>query len=116
MGDQGFRSLVAYRRAASVSDELWAVVASWDSLARWTVGVQLVRAADSVAANLAEAYGRWSYPDRLRQLAIARGSACELEHWILRAESRGLPLPKDGLSHAKELGRLINGLRRSWSA
>jgi four helix bundle protein len=111
----GFEELVAYRRSVSLADEVRRCVEGWQSFDLWTVGVQLVRAADSVGANIAEAYGRWNYPDRRRVLFIARGSTCELEHWLMRAEARDLSCPTEALARARENGRLLNGLAKSWS-
>jgi four helix bundle protein len=110
----GFQRLAVYRRAVVLSDELRASVEEWPSFDLWTVGVQLVRAADSVGANIAEAYGRWNYPDRRRILFIARGSTCELEHWLMRANERNLKCPENALARARENGRLLNGLAKSW--
>jgi four helix bundle protein len=50
----------------------------------------LVRAADSIGANIAEANGRAKGPDQSRLLVIARGSIYETQHWLERARSRGL--------------------------
>jgi four helix bundle protein len=107
-----FRQLVAYRLAVDVADRAHSAAARWPSFDRWTVGVQLVRAADSVGANIAEAMGRWHGPDRRRLLFIARGSLYETEHWMLRAEGRGLlePGTNDRLG---EVARALNGLIRS---
>ena len=110
----GFVQLTAYRRAVVLADDSRTAVLSWDSFDRWTLGQQLVRAADSVGANIAEAYGRWSYADRRRMLFIVRGSLCELEHWFMRAEARGLLTPPTALGRAEEVGRMLNGLARSW--
>lgn len=74
----------------------------------------MVRAADSVGANISEAYGRWSYADRARMVFIARGSACELEHWLARAEQRGLLTPNGSREEASEVGRMLNGLAARW--
>jgi four helix bundle protein len=75
----------------------------------------MLRAADSVGANIAEAHGRDTYPDRRRQLYIARGSAFELEHWLTTAEARGLPVPEGASGEAARLSRMLNGLARRWS-
>jgi four helix bundle protein len=53
----GFRQLRVYRESVALADELHAAIKGWPSLERWTVGVQAIRAADSVGANIAEAYG-----------------------------------------------------------
>jgi four helix bundle protein len=105
----GFRELEAYRRAVVLANEVFELSAGWESFARWTLGVQLVRAADSVPANIAEATGRWHEPDRRRLLFIARGSLNETEHWLLTAEERGL-LPRGYSARVSEIGKPLNGL------
>ena len=76
------------------------------------LGIQLVRATDSIGANIAEAYGRRGDMDQRRLLYIARGSAYEAEHWIDRAASRSLI--SDGFApRINEVIRLLNGLIRS---
>jgi four helix bundle protein len=68
-----------------------------------------------VGANLAEAHGRRTNPDRLRFLWMARGSVSELQHWIRAARDRDLALPKHAEERADELGRMLNGLARAWT-
>ena len=53
-----FRDLVVYRRSCLLADRVRSQVVDWPSLDKWTLGLQLVRAADSIGANIAEAYGR----------------------------------------------------------
>ena len=107
---QGFEELVVYQRAAAFADELRAAVKTWDSVDCWTCGVQAIRAADSVGANIAEAMGRLTNPDRLRLLFVARGSVNELEHWIARAQAGDLSCPANSRTRAQEIGRMLNGL------
>jgi four helix bundle protein len=107
--DSDFRQLAAYRLAARVSDEAYDLVAAWPSFDRWSLGMQLVRAADSIGANIAEATGRWSFADKRRLLLIARGSLLEVEHWLARAEQRGLLATPPDLT---ELAKTLNGLIR----
>jgi four helix bundle protein len=45
-------------------------------------GVQLVRAATSIAANIAEGHGRFTLPAYRNHLSIAKGSACEARSWL----------------------------------
>jgi four helix bundle protein len=50
---------------------------------------QLLRAVTSVAANIAEGYGRYSRASYRNHLSIARGSAFEVESWLDLLERRG---------------------------
>jgi four helix bundle protein len=109
MPGSAFRDLVAYRLAAALANDLYDVVSAWDKFPRWSVGLQMVRAADSVAANIAEAGGRFHWADRRRFLLIARGSLHETEHWMLQAEARGL-LPDGSSLRVEEIAKTLNGL------
>ena len=93
-----------------MADEVYSVVGGWSAFDRFALGSQLARAIDSIGANIAEAFGRWSAKDQRRLLYTARGSAYEAEHWLERAQIRGLPLPKDATPRARELSRMLNGL------
>jgi four helix bundle protein len=104
-----FRQLVVYRLATKLADDLHTEVRTWRPLDLWSVGIQLVRAADSVGANIAEATGRWNAADKRRLLLIARGSLNELEHWLLRAEERNLLEPGSS-RRVDEVARALNGM------
>jgi four helix bundle protein len=104
-----FRQLAAYQLAAALSDELHAALARWPELDRRGHGGQLLRAIDSVGANIAESSGRWHTPEKRQLLIVARGSLLETEHWILRAESRGL-LEGGTAERIDEIARTLNGL------
>jgi four helix bundle protein len=90
MARANFENLRVYGLSEQVADEVWRIVRKWDSLARDTVGKQLIRAADSIGANIAEGSGRGSAHDYRRFLRIARGSLCEAQHWLRRAFRRDL--------------------------
>ena len=104
-----FRDLVAYRAAADLADRLTRDVAGWESFERWSTGIQLVRSADSIGANIAEALGRWHTKDRRHLLMVARGSLYETEHWLVRAEARGL-VANGTATQLDEIARALNGL------
>jgi len=74
----------------TLADEIWDVVMGWDRFARDTVGNQIVRAADSIGANIAEGAGRGSFQDNRRFTRIARGSLKETQHFLRRAYKRKL--------------------------
>jgi four helix bundle protein len=104
-----FKELDVYTRAAALADELYETVTRWPKFELWTMGIQLLRAIDSVCANIAEATGRWHTPDRRRLLFIARGSLAETEHWLLCGEERGL-LPAGYNERLSDIRRPLNGL------
>ncbi len=90
MAGKSFEELRFYQLSEELADALWPIVRRWDILGRDTLGKQLIRAADSVGANIAEGYGRGSYPDNRRFVRIARGSLYETRHWLRRAYRRKL--------------------------
>ena len=90
MARTAFQSLAVYRLSEKLADQVWDLVFGWNALARDTVGKQLVRAADSVGANIAEGTGRGSYKDNKRFVRVARGLLNETQHWLRRAYARKL--------------------------
>ena len=90
MAKTNFESLRVYQLSEHLADQIWSIVCAWSVFARDTVGKQLVRAADSIGANIAEGTGRGSYVDNRRFVRIARGSLNETQHWLRRAYKRQL--------------------------
>ena len=96
--------------AESIVDSIWAPVAQWDEFAKDTVGTQLIRAADSIGANIAESFGRFHYGQKIEFLYYARGSLFESKYWHNRVLQRQL-MPKDLVEiHIKSLAGLAIGL------
>lgn len=90
MEKTNFENLQIYKLSEKLSDQLWKIVLRWELLARDTVGKQLVRAADSIGANIAEGSGRGTDPEIRRFLRMARASLYETKHWLRRAYRRRL--------------------------
>ena len=90
MARTNLESLRVYRLAESLADQIWSIVVKWNVFARDTVGKQLVRAVDSIGANIAEGTGRGTFVDNRRFVRIARGSLNETQHWLRRAYKRHL--------------------------
>jgi four helix bundle protein len=85
-----FEDLHVYQLSEKLADTIWEVVAEWKHFLKDTVGKQLVRAADSIGANIAEGVGRGSFQDNRRFVRVARGSLNETKHWLRRAYRRRL--------------------------
>ena len=90
MSRTDFERLEVYKLSEKLADEVWDIVAGWKSFPRMTVGRQLVRAADSIGANIAEGVGRGSFKDNRRFVKIGRGPLYEVKHWLRRAYRRKL--------------------------
>jgi four helix bundle protein len=104
-----YRDLKAFRMAVALADGLHPVVRAWPHFERSTLGMQLIRAADSIGANIAEGYGRWHRPDQRRYLYIARGPLYETQYWLARARAHGL-IDQATVDRAEDLGKVLNGL------
>ena len=106
MARVNFENLRIYELSENLADKVWDSVLRWDGLARDTVGKQLVRAAASIGANIAEGSGRGSSQDYRRFLRIARGSLYESLHWLRRAYKRKLLTAKQTSEIREIIGEL----------
>jgi four helix bundle protein len=112
MSRTAFEKLRVYQLAEKVADEVWDVVTTWDAFAKATVGEQVVDAADSIGANIAEGAGRGSYKENRRYVRIARGSLNETQHFLRRAYCRKLMTEQ----HVSRLKPLIDELAPTLNA
>ena len=82
--------LEVYNIAEKFSDDIWDIVIKWDYFKKDTIGKQLVRAADSISANIAEGYGRYFYKESKQFYFYWRGSVQETKSWLLKCLRRNL--------------------------
>lgn len=105
-----FEELEILRNAEDIADCIWRDVTLWEPFALEVVGGQLARAADSIGANIAEAFGRFHYGEKLQFLYYARGSLYETKYWLNRALERELLPAAQGQSYASDLTVLARQL------
>jgi four helix bundle protein len=110
-----FRRLDVWKKAHSLTLEIYKLTAEFPPAERFGLTSQLQRAAASVGANLAEGCGRETDADYRRFVQMASGSACEVEYHLLLARDLGLidntryqPL-EDTIN---EIKRMLVGLAR----
>ena len=87
--------LQVYQLAMDIGERVWEIVVRWDFFAKDTVGRQLVKATDSMAANLSEGFGRFYYKENRQFCYYSRGSQHEAVTWLRKAQRRELIDPKD---------------------
>ena len=109
--------LEVYHMAMDIGERIWEQVIDWDFFAKDTVGKQLVKAADSIASNISEGYGRYHYKENRQFCYYSRGSAFETTTWITKAQNRKLisrseseKLKKDLNTFTAKLNRYINSI------
>jgi len=95
-------TLQVYIEAERLSDRVWKIAYANDFFVRDTIGKQLVRAADSISANLAEGYAHFWFKESKRFYFYARASLLETKCWIRKLKSRGLH-PKEECDELLEL-------------
>ena len=80
----------AYRIGFNLSNSVWKIVVSWKNFERDTIGKQFARAVDSISANIAEGFGRYSKKDKINFYRYARASVYECLDWNEKARIRGI--------------------------
>lgn len=74
--------LLIYKLAREISKISWEIYNGLDWREKKVIGDQFIRSSDSIGANIAEAYGRFHYLDRVKFCYNSRGSLIEFSHWV----------------------------------
>jgi len=109
------RDIDAYVIAFNLSNYVWDIVVKWNYFAKKTVGVQFVDAVDSISANIAEGFGRYTKKDKVKFYRYSYGSITESLDWNQKVKVRNL-IAEEQYRHIfselqklpKELHNLIN--------
>ncbi len=80
--------LQVYKLSMEIAEKVWNIVVQWDYFTKDTIGKQFVRAADSIAANLSEGFGRYHYKENTNFSYYSRGSLYETKTWLIKAHNR----------------------------
>ena len=112
---QDFRNLDVWRKAHQLVLDIYRITSEMPKQEMYGLTSQMRRAAVSVPTNIAEGCGRSTDPDFARFLAIALGSANELEYLLLLAGELDM-IGRDDVDAASretaEVGRMLNALTR----
>ena len=109
----GYRDLVVWQRAMDIAEETYRITAAFPRAEQFGLTSQARRAAASVAANIAEGYGRGTRPSYASFVRIAQGSLKELETHLILSARVGLTSSasiEGVLQNADELGRMLRSL------
>ncbi len=81
--------LEIYKEALCIGDFCWELYEPLDWKIKKIMGDQFITAVDSIAANIAEGYGRFHYLDRIKFYYNARASLLEVLLWAELLNRRG---------------------------
>jgi four helix bundle protein len=82
--------LEVYKVAMQIGQIVWTVVDKWEYFPKKTLGAQYVDAADSIALNISEGYGRFHFKENKNFCYYSRGSAKETLTATVKAKERKL--------------------------
>jgi four helix bundle protein len=103
--------LEVYKLAEQLSDKIWKDYDLWPEKVQRTIGYQIIRLSDSIAANISEGYGRFTPADRKLFYRYARGSFEETKTWLRKLIRRKIVNNEDikiYKSIINELGPKLN--------
>ena len=96
--------LKVYQLAMNIGEQVFDITVKWDLFNKKSLSDQYLRAADSIALNISEGYGRFHYKENKNFCWYARGSLFETKTANQKAFNRKLIT-------ADEYNNLLNKLK-----
>lgn len=116
---KSFTELTVWQRAHELSLAVYKLTAGFPRSEIFGVTSQLRRASASVAANIAQGFGRRTTRELLRSLQIAAGEMEEVRYFLILSRDLGYVSNADfdrASALCDSVGQLINALGRSLKA
>ena len=67
-----------------LTEKNWELIQNWDLFTKDTIGKQLTKAVDSIAANLSEGFGRYSFKENKQFCYYSSGSLFKTKTWLTK--------------------------------
>ena len=116
---KSYQDLEVWRKSIKLATMVYQFSAQFPPEEKFGLTSQIRRAVVSVAANVAEGSERHGTGEFIQFLGIASGSLAETETVLILAQELGMAAPertKPLLAQSAEVGRMLNGLKRSLRA
>jgi four helix bundle protein len=100
-----------YNLSMILGEEVWSIVNTWGYFEKDSIGRQLVKSTDSIAANLLEGLGRYHIKDIKNFSYYSRGYLFETKTWLVKSFNRKLitkELHDKFISDIDQIGRMLN--------
>ena len=114
MGAQSYKELTVWRKAVDLACDVYGLTRVMPKEEAYRLSSQIIRASTSIAANIAEGNGRATRRDYAHFISIARGSAAELETFLLiiaRLKLAPVERIEDLTARTGEVSRMLNAMR-----
>ncbi len=108
-----YKELEVWKRSVALTTKLYKLTSRFPDTERHGLSSQIRRAATSIAANIAEGWGRGSTGEYIQFLTVARGSLMELETQLIVAcnlHFLGADASGQTSKEVEEIGKMLNGL------
>ncbi len=115
MNLRDFTDLDVYKESRIFRNEMFELTRNFPKDEKYILTDQLVRASRSIAANIAEGYGRFHYQENIQYCRIARGSLSECyEHLICAYDCKYIDEEtlKKYKTKIDRIGQMLNGYIR----
>ncbi|MDZ4362702.1 four helix bundle protein [Brevundimonas sp.] len=112
------RELTVWRKGLDLACKVYELTRKMPKEEMYRMSGQIIRCSASIPANVAEGNARGTRRDYAHFVSIARGSAAELETFLLIIKRLGLAPDSDVddlLAQSEEVGRMLTALRSSLS-
>jgi four helix bundle protein len=111
-GVRSFRDLRVWQKSHALALGVYRSTAQFPKAEQYGLAAQMQRAVVSIAANIAEGFGRSSKLDKSRFLNIAQASLEEVRYYLILATDLGYPIDASLAGLAEEVGRMLDVYRR----
>ncbi len=111
-----FRELEVYKRQRMLATEVFVLTKAFPKEEQYSLTDQLRRAARSIGAQIAEAWGKRLYPRHfVSKLSDADSEQLETQHWLLEAGDCSYLTAAEAarlLGYCEEIGRMLGAMMR----
>lgn len=111
---RSYRDLIVWQKGMALAASVYRLTRQMPKHEEYRISGQMIRAATSVPANIAEGHGRGTRRDYAHFVSIAKGSLAELETFLLLVAELDLAptnATEPVLAQAEEVGRMLTALR-----
>jgi four helix bundle protein len=108
-----FRDLLVWQKAHQFVLAAYRLTEAFPDREQYGLAHQMRRAAVSIPANIAEAFGKRSKAEKARFLNMAEGSLEESRYYLILAQDLGYGKTEEAMRLLEEVSRLLNAYART---